>query len=124
MDDLENIGGEGGGVEEQPLEQVPKLILKRSDLLTLRKMADRWPFSEGEREELKDLVMTTARTAKSPRLRLSACLTAAKIDERNNLRELKEYLAAIGMGEKHTPEVNVSNNIVLQVVETVVEKQP
>ncbi len=105
-ENLENTGGDGGGVE------VGKLLLKRSELAVLRRMANKFPFTEGERVEVVDHVMDVLRTSKSRRHRLSAAKTAAVL-EKVNVDELKMYLTAKSSGQPTTVTNNSQTNIVL-----------
>ncbi len=87
----ENDGGKTGGlVSDNP---VPRLLLKRSELAILRRMADRYPIVEGERQEVVDVVMDIARNAQSKRLKIAAVKAFVSMDK-VNLDEMKVYLAA------------------------------
>ena len=69
---LPSVGGEGGGAE--------KLVLKRSELIILRKMADRYGVVDGERREMAEVALSTMRGTKSPRTKLQAINTLATLD--------------------------------------------
>lgn len=106
---LRDLGGDGGAC-----------TLRKSELLVLRRMMDRYPISENERAETVAQVLGVLRDAKSMRTRLSAAKVLAAMDK-VNLDEVKTYIgvkmAAKDDGNhKSNGDVNISVNIVEQVV--------
>lgn len=105
---FENDGGEAGGLADEG--PVPRLILKRSELAILRKMADRYPIVEGERREVVDTVMDIVRNAKSKRLKLAASKAMCSLDK-VNLDEMRTYLLAQKIVADDLKPATVINNI-------------
>ena len=108
-DELHNAGGEGGG--QTPEE---KLVLSRSELMVLRRMASRYPIKEEDRGDVVDIVMHTLRTSKSRRNKLAAAKTIAALDQ-VNLREVKMALDESKKEPAPAP-VTVNNTVVVQTV--------
>lgn len=108
-------------------EVAPKMLLKRSELLIMRRMANRYPIVEEERREMVDISMDIARNAKSKRLKLSALGVMTAMD-RINLEEMKVYIAAkkeasseMQPAEGSTVNVNI-NNVQISSVQSVLEE--
>lgn len=79
-------GGEAGGA-------VPKILLKRSELAVLRRLANRYPIGEQDRIDTVDCVVDIVRKAKSNRLKIAAVKALTGLD-RLNLAEVQTYLMA------------------------------
>ncbi len=112
-DDLSlKSGGDGGGAVE-------KVILRRSELEVLRRMADRYPINDNERMETVACVMDVIRTSKSRRTRISAVKALTSLDK-VNLEEIKTVLLAkklfAGEQASGTSPVTINFNVVEQVV--------
>lgn len=105
---LESDGGEGGGM---------RLVLSRSELDHLRIHADLIPFGSVEREEIAQAVMNTLRMAKSPRLRLAAAKCAGALIGLN-LKEVDTLLRAKGAGEIRPVNINVSQAVQVNGIDT------
>jgi hypothetical protein len=101
-------GGEAGGA--------PKVLLKRSELATLRRMADRYPINSQERADTVAQVMDIVRNAKSKRLRIAAVKALTGLDK-VNLDEVKTVILAkrLIQAEKGDVNVNVQTNVAVQV---------
>lgn len=101
-----NNGGEGGGVE--------KIKFTRAELAVLRRMADKYPITPGERQEALDSVMDLIRTTKSRRTRIAAIKTLAMFDKVNH-DELKLFIMAKDEGTR-TGNLAVQINVIEQTV--------
>ena len=108
---LINDGGEGGG------EPLTKLTLKRSELIILRRIADKYPIQPGERQEVVDNVMDLLRTSKSRRTKIAAARTIAAL-ERVNHDEMKLYLECqkSASADLQPASVTINNQVVVQAV--------
>ncbi len=107
------VGGEGGGPE--------RLVLKRSELTILRKMANKYPITPGEREEVVEVVMDMVRTSKSRRTRIAAARTIAAFDKINH-DEIKTYLDATKTrGDDLQPAVTVNNQVNVMTAQQVLD---
>ena len=117
-DNLIIDGGEAGGEPQ-------KILFKRAELEVMRKLADRYPFLQSEREEMVECVVDIARRAKSNRLKLSALKVAIAM-EKVNLDELKTYVSVKRISEEDlqpAPGSTVLNNSpTITIIEQLVVK--
>jgi hypothetical protein len=91
----ENSGGSAGGSapDEVPDQDKPQsLILRKSELAVLRRMANKYPIQPDERAEMVEAALMTMRRANSGRLKLSAIKALLAMD-RANVDEIRTYAA-------------------------------
>lgn len=107
-DVAEPDGGEGGGT---------KLILSRSELAVLRRMASKYPIVDGERQDCVDLVMEIVRGNYQPSHKVAAVKALIAMDRLNH-DELKLYIEAVTTPqvakEVQPAQVVVNNQVVVQ----------
>jgi hypothetical protein len=92
-------------------EKGAALILKGSELAILRRRADKYPVTPGERKEVVESVMSTMRNSKSNRTKIMAARTMAALD-RINHDELKLFVDATSKRQDLQP-ANITNNLMI-----------
>ena len=112
-DELLIDGGEAGG------KSAPKMILKRSEILALRRFSDRFGIDAQERRGTAEAMLDIVKKSKSNRQKIGAAKVIVSMDK-VNLDEIKIAIGATQVAgridEKSSNGVQVNVQIVEQVM--------